>query len=72
MTLFCEVLSAPAYSIVIVNFRFLERPQNRGRGNQLIRRRLTRTKSIGSGQDPESQAGRQADSQTAKVGGVWS
>ena len=45
--------------IVIVNSRFLERPQKRSRGNQLIHRRLTRTKSIGSGQNPESQAGRQ-------------
>src|SRR6218665_2753601 len=45
--------------IVIVNSRFLERPQKRSRGNQLIHRRLTKTKSLGSGQDPESQAGRQ-------------
>jgi len=29
------------------------------RGNQLIYRRLSKTKSIGSGSDPESQAGRQ-------------
>ena len=47
--------------IVIVNSRFLERPQKRRRRNQLIHRRLTKTKSIGSGQDPESQAGRQSD-----------
>src|SRR6218665_685151 len=47
--------------IVIVNSRFLERPQKRSRRNQLIHRRLTKTKSIGSGQDPESQAGRQSD-----------
>ena len=46
--------------IVIVNSWFLERPQKRSRRNQLIHRRLTKTKSIGSGQDPES--GRQADS----------
>ena len=47
--------------IVIVNSWFLERPQKRSRRNQLIHRRLTKTKSIGSGQDPESQAGRQSD-----------
>src|SRR6218665_123855 len=47
--------------IVIVNSWFLERPQKRSRMNQLIHRRLTKTKSIGSGQDPESQAGRQLD-----------
>ena len=41
--------------IVIVNSRFLERPQKRSRRNQLIHRRLTKAKSIGSGQD----AGRQ-------------
>jgi len=29
--------------------------------NQLIHRHLTKTKLIGSGQDPESQAGRQLD-----------
>src|SRR6218665_2631190 len=45
--------------IVIVNSRFLERPQKRSHRNQLIHRRLTKTKSIGIGQDPESQAGRQ-------------
>src|SRR6218665_2431353 len=43
--------------IVIVNSRF----QKRSRGNQLIHMRLTKTKSLGSGQDPESQAGRQSD-----------
>src|SRR6218665_2686006 len=47
--------------IVIVNSRFLERPQKRSRRNQRIHRRLTKTKSIGSVQDPESQAGRQSD-----------
>src|SRR6218665_2826632 len=47
--------------IVIVNSRFLERPQKRSCRNQLIHRRLTKTKSIGSSQDPESQAGRQSD-----------
>src|SRR6218665_1070824 len=45
----------------IVNSRFLERPQKRSHRNQLIHRRLAKTKSIGSGQDPESQAGRQSD-----------
>jgi len=39
---------------VIVNSIFLQRPQKRGRGNQLIYRRLFKTKSIGSGSDPES------------------
>jgi len=46
---------------LIVNSRFLERPQKRSRRNQLIHTRLTWTKSIGSGQDPENQAGRQSD-----------
>jgi len=32
--------------IVIVNSRFLQRPQKRSRGSQLVHRRLTRTKSI--------------------------
>src|SRR6218665_627014 len=35
--------------IVIVNSRFLHRPQKCSCENQLIHRRLTRTKSIGSG-----------------------
>ena len=50
--------------IVIVNSRFLERTQKRSRRNQLIRRCLSKKKSIGSGSDPESQAGtgRQSDS----------
>ena len=42
---------------VIVNSRFRKRLQKRSRGNQLIHRRLTRTKSTCSGSDPESQAG---------------
>src|SRR6218665_4003676 len=33
------------YVFVIVISRFLERPQKRSRGNQLIHRRLTKTKS---------------------------
>src|SRR6218665_1237254 len=53
---------------VIVNSRFLQRPQKRSHGNQLIDRGLSKTKSISSGSDPESQA----DSQTAMVDGVWS
>jgi len=42
--------------IVIVNSVFLQRTQKRSRGNQLIHRRLFKTKSIGSRSDPESQA----------------
>jgi len=38
--------------LLIVNSRFLERPQKRNRGNQLIHRRLSKAKSKGSGQDP--------------------
>src|SRR6218665_560722 len=49
------------FEIVIVISRFLERPQKRSRRNQLIHRRLTKTKLIGSGQDPESQSGRHSD-----------
>src|SRR6218665_538035 len=45
--------------IVIVNSRFLQRPQKRNCRHHLIHRRLIKTKSIGSGQYPESQAGRQ-------------
>jgi len=55
--------------IVIVNSIFLQCPQKRSRGNQLIHRRLSKSKSIGSGSDPESQAGRQTD---GYGGGVWS
>jgi len=44
--------------IVIVNSRFLQRPQKRIPMNQLIHRHLIRTKSIGRGQDPENLAGR--------------
>src|SRR6218665_1821963 len=47
--------------IVIVNSIFLQRPQRRSRWNQLIRTRLSKTNSIGSGLDPESQAGRESD-----------
>ena len=50
------------FFIVFVHSRVLERPPKRSRGkNQLIHRRLSKTKSIGSGSDPDSQAGRQAD-----------
>ena len=51
----------PFNRIVIVNSRFLKLPQKRSRRNQLIPRRLTKRKSIGGGQDPESQAGRRSD-----------
>jgi len=44
--------------IVIVNSRFPERPQRRSGGNHLIHRRLSKTKSISSRSDPESQASR--------------
>src|SRR6218665_951967 len=47
--------------IVIVNSRFLQRSQKRSHGKQLIHRRLSKTKSIGNGSDPENQAGRQSD-----------
>src|SRR6218665_942534 len=47
--------------IVIVNSVFLQRPQKRSRGNQLIHRHLSKAKSIGSRSDPESQASRQSD-----------
>ena len=40
--------------IVIVNLRFLQCPQKRSWGNQLIHRRLSKIKSIGSGADPEN------------------
>ena len=40
--------------IVIVNPRFLEHPQKRGRRNQLIHRRLSKPNSIGNGSDSES------------------
>jgi len=45
----------------IVNSIFLQRPKKRSRGNQLIHKRLSKTKSIGSRSDPENQAGRQSD-----------
>jgi len=54
----CRLCSFLTASFVIVNSRFLERPQNRSRGNKLIRRRLTRTESTESGQNPESYLGR--------------
>src|SRR6218665_1034076 len=46
------------YSRIVISI-YLQRPQKRGRGNQLIHRCLSRTKSIGSGLNSESQAGRQ-------------
>src|SRR6218665_4117122 len=48
----------------------LQRPQKRSRGNQLIRRRLSQAKSIGKGQNTESQAGIQSDGYHAMVDGV--
>jgi len=50
-----------AFVIVIVNSILPQRPQKRGRRNQLIHRRLSKSESIGSGSDPESQASRQSD-----------
>src|SRR6218665_1855684 len=57
-----------AYKLVSTEYRNRNRklsisrtPTKRSRGNQLILRRLTRTKSIGSGQNPENQAGTQSD-----------
>ena len=47
-------------AIVIVNSKFLQRLQKRSHGNQLIHRHLSKTNSIGSGQDLESQPGMQA------------
>src|SRR6218665_1447410 len=41
--------SARNVIVKIVNSRLLQRPQKRIRGNQIIHRRLTRTKSIVSG-----------------------
>ena len=58
---YIHIYDTPNTNIVIVNSRFLQRPQKRSRGNQLIHRRLSKTKSIGSVSDPESQAGRQSD-----------
>lgn len=42
--------------IVIANSRFLQCPQKKSHGNQLIHRPLYKTKSIGSRSDPEIQA----------------
>ena len=58
-------LAARANLIVIIISRFLQRPQKRSHGNQLIHS-LSKTKSTGSGSDPES--GRQP----VMVDGVWS
>ena len=49
------------FVIIIVNSRFLERPQAKLR-EPAYSQGLTRTKSISSGQNPESQAGRQSGS----------
>src|SRR6218665_1671271 len=47
----------------IVNSRFLQRPQKRIRGNQLIHKRLSKRKSIGSGSDDlrSGESSRQTD-----------
>ena len=42
-------------------------PTKRSRGNQVIHRRLSKTKLIGIGSDPESQAGRQSDCKRSGV-----
>src|SRR6218665_2905770 len=55
--------------ILIVNSRFLQRLQKRSSGNQLIHRRLSKSKSIGRGQNKRL---KQADSQMLMVDGVWS
>src|SRR6218665_1868587 len=60
------------FVIIIVISRFLPHPQKQSRGNQLIYRCLTRTKSIGRGQDKGSQAGRQTVLKTDMVDDVWS
>ena len=46
-------------SSLYCNLQISTVPQKQSHGNQLIHRCLTRTKSIGRGQDPESQAGKQ-------------
>ena len=53
---------------VIVNSRFLQHPKGEVTGTSLLTCTYQKTKSIGSGSDPESQAG----SQTAMADGVWS
>jgi len=45
-------------SFIIVNSRFLKRPQKWGGGNQISNRRLSKTKLIGSGSDSESRTGK--------------
>ena len=57
----CVVPYRLQHNIVIVNSKFLQRPQKRSRRNQFIHRRSSKSKLIGSGSDPESQAGRQSD-----------
>ena len=61
--------------MLFVNSRFLQRPQKRSCGNQVIHRRLSKTKSIGSGSGAETQTGWQSAvdlGRTAMVDGVWS
>src|SRR6218665_3740530 len=45
----CESRLAVRNRILIINWRFLQRLRKRSSGNQLIHRRLSRTKLIGSG-----------------------
>src|SRR5688572_30665250 len=54
----CTFAHSSISSIVIVKSIFLERPQKRSRGNQLIHRRLIKTESIGRG-SKSRQSGRQ-------------
>src|SRR6218665_1260279 len=60
--LLLELLHINSFTItsVIIISRFLQRPQKRSRGNQLIHRRLSQTKSIDSGSEPVSKAVRQS------------
>lgn len=47
--------------IVIVNSRFPQHPKKRSSRDQLINRRLSRTKSMGGESDPESHPSRESD-----------
>ena len=63
------------FRIVVVNSRFLQRPQKRSRGNQLIHIRLTKTKSIGRGsrsRESDRQTVWQAEAMVAMVDSAWS
>jgi len=59
-----EKLRTHGYYVLKAKQGSIRNPCTRAHGKlamPLIHRRLTRTKSIGSGQNPESQAGRQSD-----------